>query len=205
MESLLAAIVLGILAFAATNIDDGFVLVTFFADKNFSAGDVVIGQYAGMGMLLIVSAIASLISLIIPATYLGLLGLAPITIGTRKLWNLRRAERETEFRSPPTNGVPIRSLAVAAVTIANGGDNIAVYTALLGRRSGFDILTIGIFFIFMTGLWCFAAHWLVNHKALGVPIRHHAPQVVPFVLIGLGILILARTGAPQLAVSDLHR
>jgi cadmium resistance protein CadD (predicted permease) len=169
MESLLAAIVLGIVAFASTNIDDAFVLVTFFADKNFSARDVVVGQYAGMGTLYVVSATASLISLIIPATYIGLLGLAPITIGTRKLWNLRREQREAKFQSTPTVGVPVRSLAVAAVTIANGGDNIAVYTALFASRSGFDILTIGIFFIFMTGLWCFVAHWLVNHRALGVP------------------------------------
>jgi cadmium resistance protein CadD (predicted permease) len=197
MESPLAAIVLGIVAFATTNIDDALVLLSFFADKNFSARDVVIGQYAGMGTLYMVSAIASLISLIIPATYIGLLGLVPITIGTRKLWNLRRDQREAKFQSTSATGAPIRSLAVAAVTIANGGDNIAVYTALFASRSRFDIVTIGILFIFMTGLWCLAAHWLVNHRALGVPIRHHAQQLVPFVFIGLGILILVRTGTPE--------
>src|SRR5690242_8610770 len=129
MESLLAAIVIGIVAFVSTNIDDAFVLVTFFADKNFNVRDVVVGQYAGMVTLYMVSATASLISLIIPATYIGLLGLLPIMIGTRKLLNLRRDQREAKFQSISTIGAPVRSLAVAAVTIANGGDNIAVYTA----------------------------------------------------------------------------
>jgi hypothetical protein len=44
--------------------------------------------------------------------------------------------------------------------MANGGDNIAVYTALFASRGGFEVATIGIVFAVMTGLWCFAARWL---------------------------------------------
>jgi hypothetical protein len=47
----------------------------------------------------------------------------------------------------------------------------------------------------MTGLWCLAAHWLVNRRRLRGPIRCQAHKVAPFVLIGLGVLILIRTGA----------
>lgn len=75
MESLVTLIGLAIVVFASTNIDDVFVLVASFADKNFSARDVVIGQYAGVSTLYAVSAIAALISLIIPSSYIGLLGL----------------------------------------------------------------------------------------------------------------------------------
>jgi hypothetical protein len=49
----------------------------------------------------------------------------------------------------------------------------------------------------MTGLWCLGALWLVNHRGLGAPIRAQAHRIVPFVLIGLGILILFGTGAIQ--------
>ena len=75
MESLVTLIGLAIVVFASTNIDDAFVLVAFFADKNFRVRDVVIGQYAGVSTLYVVSAIAALISLIIPSSYIGLLGL----------------------------------------------------------------------------------------------------------------------------------
>ncbi len=197
MNSLVDLIGLAVIAFASTNIDDVFVLVGFFADKSFRAHDVVIGQYAGIIALYVIAAIASLISLvIIPPAYIGLLGLAPIGIGVKKLYTLLRNQKI----APPITGTGGhgRRLSVAAVTIANGGDNIAVYTALFASCEGFDVAVIGMVFAVMTGLWCLIAHWLVNHRTLGVPIRTHAHRVVPFVLIGLGILIIIRTGTIQL-------
>jgi cadmium resistance protein CadD (predicted permease) len=197
MESLFTLVGLAVVVFASTNIDDVFVLVTFFADKNFRVRDVVIGQYAGVSTLYAISAVAALTSLIIPPAYIGLLGLVPIAIGMRKLYNLRRRQEKEEGRGSGTEAHG-RRLAVAAVTMANGGDNVAVYTALFATRSGYEVPAIGIVFAVMTGLWCLAAHWLVNHRALGEPIRRYAHRVVPFVLIGLGILILIRTGTLQL-------
>ena len=196
MNSFVNLIGLAVIAFASTNIDDVFVLVGFFADKSFRAHDVVIGQYAGIIALYVIAAIAGLISLVIPPAYIGLLGLAPIRIGVRKLYNLSRNQRI----DPPVTGTGGhgRRLSVTAITIANGGDNIAVYTALFASCEGFDVAVIGIVFAVMTGLWCLTAHWLVNHRTLGVPIRAHAHRVVPFVLIGLGILIIIRTGTIQL-------
>lgn len=85
MDSFVNLIGLAVVAFASTNIDDVFVLVGFFADKNFRAHDVVIGQYAGITALYVIAAIAGVISLVIPPAYIGLLGLAPIGIGIKKL------------------------------------------------------------------------------------------------------------------------
>jgi cadmium resistance protein CadD (predicted permease) len=196
MESALSLIGLAIVVFASTNIDDAFVLVGFFADKNFRARDVAIGQYAGIGTICAVSAAGALISLVIPQPYIGLLGLVPIAIGAKKLSNLRRGKesKEEDWQRVSGAGAPGKSLAVAAVTIANGGDNIAVYTTLFATRDGREVSAMVIVFAVMTGLWCLGAHWLVNHRALGAPIRHYAHRVVPFALIGLGFLILMRTG-----------
>ena len=193
---MLPLIGLAVVVFASTNIDDVFVLVGFFADKNFRAHDVVIGQYAGITALYVISAIAALISLVIPPVYIGLLGLVPMAIGAKKLYYLWR-NQEPEEPVAGTGGHG-RKLAVAAVTMANGGDNIAVYTALFATREAFEAPVIGIVCAVMTGLWCLAAYWLVNHRALGMPIRAQAHRVVPFVLIGLGILIFIRTGTIQL-------
>jgi cadmium resistance protein CadD (predicted permease) len=196
MDSFLALTGLAAVVFASTNIDDFFVLVGFFADKNFRARHVVIGQYVGICALYVISAVAGLISLVIPTGYVGLLGLAPIAIGIKKLYYLWR-NRETE-ESVSGFGGHGSNLAVAAVTVANGGDNIAVYTALFATCQRVEVPVIGIVFAVMTALWCLGAHWLVNHRALGMPIRAQAHRIVPFVLIGLGILIFIRTGAIQL-------
>ena len=158
--------------------------------------DVAIGQYVGVCALYLISAIAALISLVIPSAYIGLLGLGPIAIGIKKLYYLGRY-RETEKSITGAGGHRWR-LTVAVVTMANGGDNIAMYTALLATCERIEMPVLGIVFAIMTGLLCLGAHWLVNHRALGLPIRSRAHRIVPFVLIGLGILIFIRTGAIQL-------
>ena len=196
MESLVTTIVLAIVAFASTNIDDAFVLVGFFSDKNFRPRDVVIGQYTGIGTLCAISGVAALISLVIPSAYIGLLGLIPIAIGAKRLtsvWNGKLNKDEDSERASDA-GASGRALAVAAVTMANGGDNIAVYTALFATRRSQEAPLIGLVFAVMTGLWCLTAQWLVNHRALGAPIRHHSNRLVPFILIGLGVLVLVKTG-----------
>ena len=105
--------------------------------------------------------------------------------------------QETEISVACTGGHG-RRLTVAVVTMANGDDNMAMYTALLATCDRFYVPVIGVVFAIMTGFWCLSAHWLVNHTAVGLPIRAQAHRIVPFVLIGLGILIFIKTGAIQL-------
>ncbi len=104
MESSFALLGLAIALFASTNVDDVFVLVGFFADPKFHARDIVIGQYAGITALFGVSVVASLLSLVIPRAYLGLLGIAPILIGAKtasaikqkKLWSVTPTPEHTD-------------------------------------------------------------------------------------------------------------
>jgi cadmium resistance protein CadD (predicted permease) len=183
---------LAIVIFASTNVDDLFVLLGFFADPEFSARDVVAGQYVGLAALFVVSLVAALISLAIPPAYIGILGCAPIAIGTKRLFDLWRGreKNEEELKRHPTIGTYGRTFAVATVTIANGGDNIGVYTPVFATCAGYQLPIIGMVFVAMTGLWCLFAHWLVKHPALGAPIREHGHRIVPFILIALGARIL---------------
>ena len=95
MESSFALLGLAIALFASTNVDDVFVLVGFFADPKFRARDIVIGQYAGITALFGVGVVASLLSLVIPRVYLGLLGIAQILIGAKKFLDLYRQRDKT--------------------------------------------------------------------------------------------------------------
>src|SRR5262249_34733644 len=78
-------LLLALTLFVATNIDDVFVLIGFFADRRFAARDIVVGQYLGVGLLVLVSVVAGSISLVIPQRIVGLLGLAPVAVGILKL------------------------------------------------------------------------------------------------------------------------
>jgi cadmium resistance protein CadD (predicted permease) len=197
MESLLALIGIAIVLFASTNVDDVFVLVGFFADRRFRPRDTVLGQYVGIAVLFSASVAASLLSLVIPLAYIGLLGVIPILIGGKKVLELYRQRNRTEetpehHSDANRNG---RVATVALVALANGGDNIGVYTPSFAIRSAHEIIVIALVFVVLTALWCFVAHAIVNHPKLGSLIRQYGHRVTPVVLVGLGVLILYQAGS----------
>ena len=201
MEHLVALIGLAIALFVSTDIDDVFVLLGFFADPKFKMRQIVVGQYLGIIGLYGASVVASLISLVIAPAFIGLLGLAPIAIGLKKAWDLRKGADMSEAESKDhekTSAGHGNVVAVAAVTLANGGDNISIYTPLFAAHSAYDVAVIGVVFALMTLVWLWAAHWLTHHRTLGAPIRRYGHRVVPFVLIALGILILHEAGTFEL-------
>ena len=200
--TLLADLALGVALFIATDIDDIVILLAFFADPKFRTRQIVAGQYAGIGVLVLFSLMAALIALVIPPAYIGLLGLVPIAIGANRLRDWRPVDSDHEnARSPHASGAEGQWLAVAAVTIANGGDNIGVYTPVFAVGSSTRTIVIVAVFAVMTALWCVLAHWLVNHAIIGAQIRRYGARVLPFVLIGLGIVIVLESGTLEL----LHR
>jgi cadmium resistance protein CadD (predicted permease) len=81
---------LGIGAFIATNIDDLFILIVFFAKRSFPTSQIILGQYVGLGLLLEASLAGSLIALVIPRNLLGLVGLFPIAIGIKETFRFKK-------------------------------------------------------------------------------------------------------------------
>ena len=118
----------------------------------------------------------------VPAAWLPWLGLLPILIGVVAL-----VRRESDMGAPE---LASGFLPVAAVTIANGADNIAVYVPLFATRDAQAIAVMAAVFVVLTALWCLGARWLVHHPAAGAPLRRWGPRAVPYVLIGLGLWIL---------------
>jgi cadmium resistance protein CadD (predicted permease) len=179
--------------FAATNIDDIFVLIGFFADPKFRPSQVIVGQYFGIAALVAVSIIASLVSLVFAPEYVGLLGLLPILIGLKKLYDLLKGDGDDE--TTMTNAGFGNVFAVAAVTIANGGDNIGIYTPVFATSSAGEIGIFVVVFTLMVAAWLALSHWLVNHPHMGAPIRRYGHILVPFVLIAIGLFVLYEGGS----------
>jgi cadmium resistance protein CadD (predicted permease) len=124
-----------------------------------------------------------MLSLVVPVEYLRWLGLLPILIGLGMLF--RRASAE----SAVGRGESVAS--ITAVTVANGADNIGVYVPLFAVAGQQAIAIYGVVFAIMIALWCLGARWLVHHPAAGAPLRRWGPRLVPWVLIALGLWILA--------------
>jgi cadmium resistance protein CadD (predicted permease) len=196
MISLTTTLFLAIALFVASNIDDLFILLVFFADARFRPMHIVLGQFGGMGALVLFSWLAALVALVIPPVYVGLLGLVPIAIGLKQLLDLWRGKSNDDDDAELAARAGARGpvLTVAAVTIANGGDNIGVYVPVFATRSADDVTLIVVVFALMTVAWCAIAHWLVNHRTIGAPIRRYGAPLLPWVLIGVGVLVLVESG-----------
>jgi cadmium resistance protein CadD (predicted permease) len=179
-------------AFISTNIDDLFLLVGFFSDRSFSRFSIFTGQILGIASLVAISLATAFAALAISPAHVGLLGVAPLIIGIGKLLRLGKIQDEGQ---PTAVGV----VQVAAITIVNGGDNIAAYTPIFANQTPQEIVATVAIFAALTLLWCFAALGLVSHTVLGKPLRRYGHVILPFILIGLGLLILYRSGAFRLA------
>ncbi len=198
MDSLPGLLGLALVVFVSTNFDDVFLLLGFFSDRTLRPRTIVLGQLTGIGALYALSVAGALAALVIPRAYVGLLGLAPVIIGVVKLVQAWRGVDRCDTVGRQKVATARGFLSVAAVTIANGGDNIGVYTPLFSTSTPAEIIVFGVVFGLMTCVWCLVARWLVNHWALGAPIRAFGPKIFPFVLIALGGWILYRTGSFEL-------
>lgn len=171
-------------AFAATNIDDLFVLMLLFGQATGAAGRraVVLGQFVGVALLTAVSLVGGLGLGLLPERHLRLLGLVPIALGVRG-WLKGGADDE---KAGSALSVP----AVAALTVANGGDNIGVYLPLFAQMRGEEqAVTLGVF-VLLCGLWCFAGSRLAALPGVARAISRHKNWLVPLVLVLLGASIL---------------
>ena len=84
---------------------------------------------------------------------------------------------------------------IAAVTIANGGDNIGIYIPLFAMQTLQEkAIVIGLFLL-MVGVWCGTALYLSKHPSVVRTIDKYGHMITPIVLILLGIYILFESGS----------
>lgn len=197
MDELVTAIPTGLVAFTATNIDDVVMLTLFFSQVNavFRNRHVVVGQYLGFGALVVASLPGFFGGLVVPRAWIGMLGAIPIAFGISRLLNQEANQSEVEVktqsdRSTWLNFLSPQAFNVAAVTVANGSDNISIYAPLFASSTLESLLVIlGTFFL-LVGVWCVAAYKLTHMGAIADTLTRYGNYLAPFVLIGLGVLIL---------------
>jgi cadmium resistance transport/sequestration family protein len=210
MNELGSAFLAAITAFVATNIDDIIILLLFFTqvDAKFRRRHIVFGQYLGFTLLIIASLPGFFGGLVVPHEWIGLLGLLPIAIGLKQLVDrqedttqVQTVTSDLEASSPTNSAVSFLSSVlnpqtykVAAVTVANGGDNISIYIPLFAGNTLISLgVILGVFFV-MVGVWCAIAYRLTRQTTIARVLSRYGHAVVPFVLIGLGLFIMYERG-----------
>jgi len=177
--------------FAVTNIDDLLVLALFFAQGagiRGSARRVAAGQYVGFAGILVVAVAAGLGATFLPGRVVPYLGLLPIALGVKAAVRAWRHRGEAEEPADKSGGP--RVLEVAAVTFANGGDNIGVYVPVFATAGTGGMTVYVSVFLVLVGAWIAAGRYFATRPVIAAALGRWGHIVLPVVLIGIGLLIL---------------
>lgn len=206
--ALILNVISAIGAFIVTNIDDIFVLMLLFSqaksqvktseglkgmqtkNKHISSKDIVIGQYLGFALLVVVSLLGTFGVMLIPEKWVGLLGLIPIYLGIM-LFIKGEDEDESAILSSLNSGkYNSVFLSVAFITFANGGDNIGIYVPFFSTLTMNQLAVTVITFFIMVAIWCFIGYRLAAFKHVSETLENYGRWIIPIVFIGLGIYIM---------------
>lgn len=193
---MLETILVGTMLFVSTNVDDIFLTMAFFADPRLDPRAIVAGKFVGIAGLVGASAVAAACALTVPHEWIALLGLAPLGLGLQRLWATWRRTlppprdaADTDAGAQAAGSLLAQAGSVAAITAANGGDNLGVYIPVFAQHLGLAPLYAAIFAV-MTAVWCVVGRTLVTHRLVAATMRRLAAVLLPYVLIGLGLWIL---------------
>ncbi|MGW4119363.1 cadmium resistance transporter [Nocardia sp. NPDC004711] len=194
MNEFSSTVTAAVVMFASTNLDDAVMLAMLnVASRSTGAPkqwEIWAGQFLGTGLMVVASGLAATGLRFVPLRWVGLLGLAPLVLGIRTLAKAIRAHRGVD-REPAEMATGLWS--VAGLILANGGDNISIYTAPFRTMGVADtVLTITVFAI-GTAAWCLASSLLVSHQGLVRALQRFSRWTMPAVFIGLGLYILHRS------------
>jgi len=168
--------------FAATNVDD-LLLLSFFFAKRQPIRRVVAGQYLGFAGIVALSLLGWWASLAIPLGWVRFLGVLPLALGIKRLFHLHEAETGT--------GSDLNVFSIAAVTFANGADNVGVYVPFFALRSKYLGLIL-VSYVVLLPIWCFSGRWLGERPIVLRSVDRYGHWIVPVVFIGLGLYIVFR-------------
>ncbi|WP_370398745.1 CadD family cadmium resistance transporter [Weissella sagaensis] len=191
-------------SFIVTNIDDIFVLMLLFSQASSQAKasngrtvkgnriypkDIVIGQYLGFALLVLISLLATFGVTLIPDQWVGLIGLIPIYLGV-KLFIKGEDEDEGAILSS-FNKFNKFYLSVAFITFANGGDNIGIYVPFFSTLNNNQLVITVVTFFIMVAVWCLIGYRLARFRYVSETLEKYDRWVIPIVFIGLGFYIMA--------------
>lgn len=192
---MLATMIQAVGLFVATNIDDVIVLSLFFARGAGRAGTtrrIVVGQYLGFLGILGAALLATWgASLALPESAIPYFGLIPLLLGLRAAWEAWQGEDDDELDERKK----VAPLTVAAVTFANGGDNIGVYVPVFLSVSPASILTYCAVFLLLVAVLVAIAKFVATRPGIDEVLEKSEHILFPLVLIILGVVILVQGGA----------
>jgi cadmium resistance protein CadD (predicted permease) len=189
MEPFIGLAGLVAVAFASTNLDNLLLLVSWQMGGSSGSGRLFAGYGLGMIGVLTLAVLLGLVGYLFPLEYLALLGVVPIALGVKVLFD--------EWRSRGGEAVAAASgatmIAVAATQLSNGVDTILVFAPLLADSQVVFDVEIAVLFLLMIPVWFGLSRMIGRQAGRLQAIQRWGRWLAPLVMIGVGIYILTDT------------
>lgn len=197
---ILTSILPAIGLFIATNIDDIIVLSLFFARGAGQRGTttrIFAGQYLGFAGILGAAVLVTLgADAFLPPEVIPYFGLIPLALGLWAAWKgWRNVDDDDDDDEAKVAGKNVGVWTVAAVTFANGGDNIGVYVPVFLAVGPAAVVAYCIVFLVLVAILVMLAKFVATRRPIAEVLERFEHILFPVVLIGLGIVILISGGA----------
>jgi cadmium resistance protein CadD (predicted permease) len=203
-------------AFVGTNVDNCLVTTAMVAGAPVErAHRIAAGQVAGFVLIVAAAAAAAVVLFEFSSAVVGLLGLVPLAIGLRGLWALRGgAVREPDSVAAAESGTGRKRgrgrgrgrgravdravgrsfTAAALVTIAAGGDNLAVYIPLFRVGGLTNVAAIAVVFVAGEAGLTALILWGGRHPRARTVMSRVGPIAVPILLCVVGVVVMVQAG-----------
>ncbi|MDF2543822.1 MAG: hypothetical protein K0S47_3540 [Herbinix sp.] len=204
MLALFGTITAAVAAFVATGFDEILLLTILFvhASKRNNIKSVYLGQQLGMAVLLLISILAVYGINLVPREWIGILGLLPILQGIRTLFQKEEEEEDEEEEAVINRTKKYNSLflSVALLTIAGGGEELAVYIPYLASLSSKELWITIITFHLLVPIWCTICKKLSAISHIHTILERYERIIIPIVFVGLGIFVILENNTLQAAL-----
>lgn len=196
---ILSSVLPAIGLFIATNIDDIIVLSLFFArgaGQRGTTARIAAGQYVGFAGILGAAVLVSLgAGAFLPEEAIPYFGLIPLALGLWAAWRAWRGDDDDDDDDAKVEGKNVGVWTVAAVTFANGGDNIGVYVPVFLNVGPAAVVAYCVVFLLLIAVLVMLAKFIATRRPIAEVLERWEHVLFPVVLIGLGIVILVSGGA----------
>jgi cadmium resistance protein CadD (predicted permease) len=196
--SVLLIQILTVLAlFAGTNVDD-MVIITLLsasarAGKLPKYWQIWAGQYVGFAVLIGGALLLGRGLALAPERFLWILAVLPFGVGAYGLFKVIRARITGEDDDDDNISATAGMYGVAAITIIDGGDDIAAYTPFYATIHTSEIVVSICVFAVIIAAWCLIGGYISRYKKIADLIEEWGDWILPVTMMFLGVYVLAET------------
>jgi cadmium resistance protein CadD (predicted permease) len=188
-------------AFVSTNLDAFLVLVANVARAPRSRGAAAGGFVVATPLVLAAAWALAGASAVIPPARAGLIGVVPLGMGLKQVFDLVRLHRkprrdaapDTGAEAPPVSADTLGLGEAVVLHLSLSADNLAVYSALLTDTMPHFRPIVAATTLALTVVWAGLARAALRVPALSAVLLRHGRAIMAVLLVVVGVYILVDT------------